>query len=67
MSYRSEFAEAKKALNWTAAEKILGQLILVADVEDSEYDELQRKVGEAAADRMNKQDEISASMKKKLV
>lgn len=64
MSYRSEFNEARKNNHWAAAEKIIGQLINLADVEDVEYDNLMKQKGEELADRMNKNDELARNLGK---
>lgn len=64
MSYRSDFQKAREAGHWAAAEKIIGQLINLADVEDAEFDEQQRQKGEQVADRMNKNDELARNLGK---
>ena len=64
MSYRNDFLEARKSGNWSKAEKILGELINVADVEDAEYEEQQKKAGEEIAKRMNKNDELARNFGK---
>jgi len=66
MSYRNAFSEARKSGNWTAAEKIIGELINVAEVEDTEFEEQQKKAGEEIAERMNKQDELARNLGKKI-
>lgn len=64
--YRNEFNEARKNGNWTKAEKLIGELINVAGVEDAEFEEQQRKAGEEIAERMNKNDELARNLGKKI-
>jgi len=67
MTYRNEFNEARKTGNWEKAESLLGDLINLTEVEDAEYEEQQRKLGEETALRMNRNDELSRNLGKRII
>ena len=67
MTYRNEFNEARKTGNWEKAESLLGDLINLTEVEDSEYQAKQVKMGADIAERMNRNDEKARNLGKRII
>jgi len=67
LSYRNEFQNAKSTGNWSKAESLISDLIDLTEVEDSEYQAKQVKMGADIAERMNRNDEKARNLGKRII